>query len=166
MLIEAMKRRINAVTDEQNALNNLMGAKISNIWKRIGKKQYTIDGRKFVPAQIKWYESSFQPCYCITITFLCVPSELLKDKKLTDTERKKIREYEKSVFNKFSFDVQKSNLNEVLLDKVHRDFHWELYNCRNKIRVCESREWKYDLEDITSDSFVRNGMTMDSQFLW
>ena len=59
MLIEAMKRRINAAADEQNALRNLFNAKISFIWNKIANREFLIDGRKCIPSKIKWYESHY-----------------------------------------------------------------------------------------------------------
>lgn len=166
MLIEAMKRRINAVADEQNALKNLFDAKINYMWEHIERKMYTIHGRRYVPAKIKWYKSSFEPPYSIDVSFICVPSELLKDQSLTDTERKRIREYEKNVFNEFSFVNYKCYENEVLLDKLQRDYHWEVYNCRNKVRLFESMEWRYDLSEISCRDFVSGRMSIAGNYLW
>lgn len=166
MLIEAMKRRINAVADEQNALKNLFDAKINYMWEHIGMKMFNINGLMYLPAKIKWYKSSFEPPYTIDAVFLCEPSELLKCEILTDTERKRIRDYEKNVFNEFTFDVYLSHANEVLLDKVQRNYYWELHNCRNKVSLYESRVWRYDLSEISSSGFVSNRMMIGDTFLW
>ena len=42
MLLEAIKRRINAVADEQNALRNLFNTKISFIWNKIANREFLI----------------------------------------------------------------------------------------------------------------------------
>ena len=168
MLLEAMKRRINAAADEQNALRNLFNAKINFIWNKIANREFLINGRKCIPSKIKWYESHYNDGnpYVLNISFLVVPSYLREHYNLTKTERSHINRYEQEVFNKYSFNSNACNENELLMDKVYRDFHWELYNCRNNILLTESKEWSWDLDGITSAFFVTNGLCMNSKSLW
>lgn len=166
MLIDAIKRRINAAVDEQNARDNLFNLKIAHVWGRIKNRIFTIGGATYIPVRVHYYHTNYNDDkkYVLSITFAQRPQDLRTRYKLTDVERKIIKMYESDIYNKFKIDT---NNNKDLIDEIYNgDFHWRLYECKNKIQITKTMEWCYTLDDITCDTFVTNGLSIDGDCLW
>ena len=160
-----MKRRINAQAEEDNALRNIFGLKIDFIKKKILGKLYSTNGYKAKIVNIK-YESrwTFDRTFSLTVYFAAVPQTVRDLYALTKVERELLGRYEKEIFNEFDYRYFKAN--EALIAKEQQELHWQMRGCKNHIELITTVGWRYTLEDITSSTFVNNGLSYEKQSLW
>ncbi len=166
MYVDALKRRISASVDEENALKNIFGLKIDYVGKQVADKVYNLDGCLYKVVCMKYCDCwSYDNGVKFELNFAIVPQSVREAFTLTKTERKLLDAYERDVFEKFTKKPSKEN--SVLLDKLHRDFYWPLYNCKNCITPVKDFAWMYKLEEITCSTFATNGMIYENgKTLW